>query len=172
MQNIVNPSVTRSKNLLTGALLRLMQKKPYSDITVSELIGTAELARKTYYRHFKSKDEILLNYIETLFEQYFSALSAEPVFTEKTTVRLFFEFLKTHIDFFILLLDNHLELFVLDVYEKYLYIIDKDYQHSGLENNEYYYFAVAFSAGGFWRIACHWARNGAKESPQEIAEMF
>ena len=48
-----NPSAVRSKTEITQALLKLMEEYPYSEITVKQIILTASLARKTFYRNYE-----------------------------------------------------------------------------------------------------------------------
>ena len=51
------------KESITEALLQLMDKKPYDDISISELAERAGVSRVSFYRNYKSKDEILLIYL-------------------------------------------------------------------------------------------------------------
>lgn len=44
--------------IVTG-LLRLMRKTPYESIKVTDIVREAGVSRMTYYRHFKSKSEVL-----------------------------------------------------------------------------------------------------------------
>ena len=69
-----NPSSIRSKKEITNALLCLMQTYPYKDITVKQIILESQVARKTFYRNFLSKDDVLDAYIETVLQQYIQSL--------------------------------------------------------------------------------------------------
>ena len=51
--------VRKTKNAITGALLRLMEEKPVSSITVSELTEAADINRKTFYNHYDNVDSVL-----------------------------------------------------------------------------------------------------------------
>ena len=46
------------ENSLTQALFELMNRKPFSEITVTELVNHAGVGRATYYRNYTSKEEI------------------------------------------------------------------------------------------------------------------
>ena len=54
-----NPVAVQSKQMLLNALLELMEKKAYSSISIKELAECAGLDRKTFYRNFDSKEEVL-----------------------------------------------------------------------------------------------------------------
>ncbi|HIS07210.1 MAG TPA: TetR/AcrR family transcriptional regulator, partial [Candidatus Choladocola avistercoris] len=51
-----------TKECLYTALLLLMEKKPYEDITITEIAKKAGVSRMSYYRLYKSKDDILEQY--------------------------------------------------------------------------------------------------------------
>ena len=70
-----NPSAVRSKTEITQALLKLMEEYPYSEITVKQIILTASLARKTFYRNFESKDDVLCSLIKKSFREYFDIVN-------------------------------------------------------------------------------------------------
>ncbi|MGG5315265.1 TetR/AcrR family transcriptional regulator [Enterococcus sp. AZ072] len=168
----INPSVTRSKQMITQALIDLMGEKAYTKITITEIVTTAQIARKTFYRNFTSKDEVLAEYIEVLFKQYQNQLSHSSVFTIHEAVLTYFTFWQNHRVFIQLLIQNNLAHLVLEAYEKYLPIIDKIHQHSDLAQSDYYDYSIAFSAGGFWWLLCTWIRKGAVESPKEMADYY
>lgn len=67
-----NPSAIRSKQEITDTLLRLMQTYPYNQITVKQIILEAHVARKTFYRNFLSKDDVLDSYLNHIMFQYAS----------------------------------------------------------------------------------------------------
>lgn len=49
----------RTLKYLSESLVELMGEKPLAQITVSEICDSAMVRRATFYRHFKSKDELL-----------------------------------------------------------------------------------------------------------------
>ena len=53
-----NPIALRSKNRLTEALRELLEEKPYSDITITELCSRARLSRPAFYQNFDRMDDI------------------------------------------------------------------------------------------------------------------
>ena len=75
MTNSKNPSAIRSQEEITQALLSLMHKHPYGEITVKQIILEARLARKTFYRNFESKDDVLLSLISKKLNDYFDIVN-------------------------------------------------------------------------------------------------
>lgn len=60
----------RVKSGITVALLNLMHRKNFSDITASELVREAGVARAFFYRNYDSKEDVLLTLIEDVLEQF------------------------------------------------------------------------------------------------------
>ncbi|HSL87211.1 MAG TPA: TetR/AcrR family transcriptional regulator [Bacteroidales bacterium] len=54
-----------SKALITQALIRLLNEKPLTSISMTEIANEADVARMTLYRHFKIKEEIILHIVVT-----------------------------------------------------------------------------------------------------------
>lgn len=61
--------VRRSKRLLKQAIHNLINEKPYRDITVREITERADIGYMTFYRHFESKDHLLLYLTQTMLEE-------------------------------------------------------------------------------------------------------
>lgn len=53
----------RSRQLLSEALVGLIQEKRYSEITIQDLIDRANIGRSTFYAHYLDKDDLFESYI-------------------------------------------------------------------------------------------------------------
>ncbi len=62
--------IRRTHKLLSGALVELMNQKPFEKITVRDICETAMVHRSTFYTHFNDKYE-LLKYCLGEFEMVF-----------------------------------------------------------------------------------------------------
>lgn len=51
--------VKKTKNALKDSLISLMQEKDFRDISVTDIVETADVNRGTFYRHFQYKEELL-----------------------------------------------------------------------------------------------------------------
>lgn len=58
------------QNSITEALFLLMDEKPFSTISITELINKAGVARATYYRNYSSKEEIIEKLIDQIFIEF------------------------------------------------------------------------------------------------------
>lgn len=59
----------RTQTALITAFLQLVKEQSYSTITVQEICERANVGRSTFYRHFASKADILLQFHATIFAQ-------------------------------------------------------------------------------------------------------
>ena len=60
----------RSKNALAEALLALMMRRAFDDISISDITGKAFLSRQTFYTNFSKKEDILEYLLNGLFSRY------------------------------------------------------------------------------------------------------
>lgn len=149
---------------LTDALLSLLSDKPIGDISVSELIYKAGVGRASFYRNFKSKEDIL--------QQYTDKITMDFVRTQKLkyntknfreyTITLF-EHLERNKDFALMLLNNNLLHIIGDIFNEY-------FLKNTVTHDEQY--KQMFTSGGFFNVFKFWLMGGCKESPEELADMF
>ena len=168
----VNPLAAQSKEWLLNALLQLMKEKKYNDITIKELTKRADLDRKTFYRHFKDKDELLMLPMAEAFEQYVIDLQKLPDSkTTKDILIVYFQICLRHMDFLVLLHANDLLLIVLVKFQEYLHILQDIFANDSNMRKRTSY-ETSFQVGGFWNVTMQWIISGAKETPEEMSEII
>lgn len=62
-----NRQIDRTHRALQDALIALIREKPYQDIEIKEITERANTARITFYRHYATKDELLLDFLAYLY---------------------------------------------------------------------------------------------------------
>lgn len=75
------PDVKETRLLLINGLLNLMTTKNLPDITIKELADFSHVGRRTFYRLYESKDDILKDYIRLLVVGYLKTLSPEKIYS-------------------------------------------------------------------------------------------
>ena len=60
----VDPRVRRTRRLLREALVSLMMEKDFASISIKEITGRAEVAYITFFRHFESLDQLLMEFLD------------------------------------------------------------------------------------------------------------
>ena len=167
----VNPLTLQSKQWLLDALLHLMKEKAYGEITVKELTEQAGLDRKTFYRNFKTKEDILRLPMKAACDKYVAALKALSDLSSYNMTKAYFTICLEYIDFFKLLNQHTMLLFVLMQFEEYLPNLNEMFSGDPTYRKKPDY-ELAYQAGGFWNATVRWINNGLKETPDEIAHMI
>ncbi len=106
----MDPRVKRTRRLLRDALVRLILEKDYASISIKEITARAEVAYITFYRHYESRDQLLMEVLdEGLAELRVHidrlAKQSDEVALE-TEGRLIFEYIQQHADLFRILLKS------------------------------------------------------------------
>lgn len=157
----------KSQKWIVSALLQLMEKEAYKNITVIEICQMAQVDRRTFYRNFSSKDDVINFYIQTLQDDFIYFLNNVNAPTIKSMIIAQFKFWKKHIKFLTLLQSNKMlnnlifevsNIFIPQIYSLY---------HTQIP--EYFEYKCGFVVGGFCNILLMWVSSGAKETPEEIA---
>jgi AcrR family transcriptional regulator len=65
----VDRRIDRSRRTLRAALVDLIKEKDYDDIQILDITERADTAKVTFYRHFKNKDELLMDVITVGWQQ-------------------------------------------------------------------------------------------------------
>lgn len=60
----------QTKLWIINALLEQLERKDYSSITINMIVEQAKLGRRTFYRYFKTKDEVIEYITELLMDQF------------------------------------------------------------------------------------------------------
>ena len=160
----VNPAAIRSKKLISEALLRLMRQKHFSDITVTEICAEADIGRKTFYRNFDRKEDVIDFQLDALYEGY----SAEMVSRKPEECLWYhFSFLEKNVEYLTLLYRNG-QLPVLTAKFSRLHTqVMPLWSEDPVEQK----YRSAYIAAGIEAIVHVWAESGFQQSVEEIVEI-
>jgi AcrR family transcriptional regulator len=71
--------VRRTRHALEDALISLILEKGYDAVTIEEITDRADLGRTTFYLHFRDKEELLMNAIDTMIEDFLAQHETQPL---------------------------------------------------------------------------------------------
>jgi AcrR family transcriptional regulator len=167
-----SPVSDRSKHELETALLDLMATENYAEITIQEITYRAGLSRRTFYRNFTSKEEILEGCFDRIWAGYRERIVPELDLSLPNITRVFFTHMQTQRD--ILLTVNRHNL--LPLFQARVDVLLPQAFHEARGevaslSEETLRYALAFSAGGFMRILVLWLNDGCRKSPDEMADI-
>ena len=142
---------------IARALTKLMDTKAFSDISVTDIITTAGVARASYYRNFHSKEEVLIKITDDIMEEYRKrAEKLENDFFSYEAILLIFRYLYKaglayiYLDLFDQELENHM---------------------GDMPYNDIHRYKVYFYSGALYNVFLKWLQNGMKEHPSAMASM-
>ena len=75
-KKVTNPIAMQSQKQLCETMLDLLTTLPFDDITITLLCQEAHLVRKTFYRNFETKEDVLICMLDYHLLEYISELAA------------------------------------------------------------------------------------------------
>jgi AcrR family transcriptional regulator len=100
----VDPRVRRTRRLLRNALVSLMLEKDYASISIREITDRAEVAYITFFRHFESLDQLLIEALDEGLAELLVHIETLAKRSETSDLeiegRLIFEYIEQKADLF------------------------------------------------------------------------
>ncbi|MFF5296563.1 TetR family transcriptional regulator [Paractinoplanes globisporus] len=91
----VAPAAEPVRERLAAAAFELFAEKGYESTTIDEIASAAGVARRTFFRHYRSKEDVIFPDHDSVLERvrwYLgSSSAADPVFAVAEATRLIFE---------------------------------------------------------------------------------
>ena len=173
MNKSENPSAVRSRKEIMQALLALMRIHPSSEVTVKQIILEAKLARKTFYRNYESKDDVLISMIKDTLHSYYDIVNT-GVSDVLPTV---FSFAEKNRETLLLLDKNNMLHIVLQCMNEYGPLLRREFVSPSNPFNKLFEgldsdYLMAFNIGAFWNVIAMWIHRGMDESPDDIMKMI
>lgn len=162
----------QSKQALAQALLAVMNRYDYKEITVTQIAQEAGLSRKTFYRLFSDKDDILQFYFNGLFQQYALQVNTLQVHHYWDAVQLLFDFWEERRELLSLLEKNNLLPRLFEQTYQYAGPIFEMVRSKKASDSPAIAYLLAYSVGGIHSMLIKWAQNSmAVPSAQLIAAL-
>lgn len=168
-----NPSAIRSKKEITDTLLQLMKTYPYKEITVKHIILESQIARKTFYRNFNSKDDVLNSYIDCVMNQYVQSLQDIPSCQLSNILNTIFSFCLQNRDLLFQLRDNELCHLLLKKWNVFIpmihsQVVSENHPMFKSITPEQIDYVLAFNVGAVWNVIMEWIEQDMEDSPETI----
>ena len=168
MKPKVDRRILKTRALLLNSLLKLLDTKPFRDITIKDLTNLADVAKPTFYRNYSSVQDILLNELDYRAEGYMDEISEVidscKYFNEITFI-LFSRF-NDNGELFLAMYKAEMDNYIIDRYIQYttqmMEIVNKNHDQAPDLARIFYF------AGGTHCLFKHWLLAGR---PRDIMEM-
>ncbi len=169
--------VERSRRLLIDGLLELMTDRPYSKISVAHIAEQSGVARPTFYLHFHSKDDLLIAYIDEMFEKFYAEIDeyitqrkdADPIIAS-----IMFRQWSDNAQFARLLVQTDIESLMLNQFKNYIERVVERFMgaHGIVSQAGLLHYVVDFLAGASFMVITRWVRGGFVEKPEVMGELY
>lgn len=160
----VDRRIIKTKTSIILSLIDLLKEKDYTKITVEDIVNKADIARKTFYLHFSSKDDIILQVKNNLYEYFTNEINNflnSNEFDIHTTFNIIKKLIIEYYDQlkFVFLKDTNVTYFskvLIDLYAYYLNLLLEKYYKLNSKTKEYYF---SFYSEGFISTLVYWLKK-------------
>lgn len=152
------------KTQITGALIELLSEKAMEEISVSELTEKAQVGRVSFYRNYKTKEDILREESNRLIQEWGRLYEANPESSPETLFPSLFDFYREHKGFYTILYQVGMTAIMQET------ILNTIQITSEMSNLEAY--MKSFWAYGIYGWMIEWIKRGMPESGDELSRLF
>ncbi len=158
----------QSKKMLMSGLIRLMETYDFSMITVTQICQEAELSRRTFYRLYNTREEILDEYISTLEEEFICMVAdtAPRHYTEVAAI--YFEFWKLHEIFLNLLKKNNMLEIIYRISGEIAPVVFEKVKPDMKIDDMTRAYLLSYSLGGLNGMLIRWVEEGMELSSEQV----
>lgn len=173
MKESTNKVAQRYRQMIIDAFLLLTDMMPYQEITVLRIVQEADVSRQTFYRHFKTKEDILADIMDHLIGDMNHRLQSLPSLTLASALVEYFRFWEENKNYLRIVYEGHIEAWLLAKYNEAMreQFCVLSSQFTDLDKREYH-LIMSFLIGGLYHLKRDWYERGFQETPEELASLL
>lgn len=156
-----NKTAIRSQHMIADALFSLMKRKPFQQISVTEICEEAAIGRKTFYRNFELREDVIDFQLDLMCEKYKKELVSLSL---EQYLHHHFAYVQKNADYFITLYKNGLSSLVSEKFEVLLPDTMPVWSNNPIEQE----YRSAYIIAGIEAIQRVWISRGCKESIEQV----
>lgn len=161
----------QSARMIEDALFALMEEKEFGQITVSEIVKRADVARRTFYRLYEGKEDVLHRCLKRLCEIYCESFPPMEKYELRKIAEDFFSFWYAHRKLLLLLHRCGMEdMLFCEIGRVSPAVVRKRIGSDMLKKLPESEVFASYSAGGFLMLLHCWIAGEMKEPPESYAE--
>lgn len=170
----------RTKLWIINSLLDLLKRKEYASITINMIADNAQLGRRTFYRHFDTKDEAMKYITELLMDAFAANVKTRNAQSYEEIIEAYFDFWEQYIDILLLLKKAHLLYFIDDnkgelilrVARKVKNVPEAFPLEALSKIYAKYYFDFTIKLSGIWEATLVWCEETPRKTPKEMSAII
>lgn len=155
----------RVKKNIIDALFCLMKRKNLSEISITDIVEKAGVARQSYYRNFHSKESIIEEFFTSIHQEIIATITVEQIhFLDYDFVFNSLKILLKHKDYILTQYHSGFVKYNIEAINRYIEEAAGDMPANSVDRYLLYYFA-----GAMYNTSIKWLENGAVESCEDMA---
>ncbi|MBP3888445.1 MAG: TetR/AcrR family transcriptional regulator [Cellulosilyticum sp.] len=168
-----------TKEWIKDAVLCLLENQEYHEISMKQIAEEAHIGRRTLYRYFNTKDEVMKYVAESLMDNFAQKILINQASTLEDISQSYFEFWEENLSILLLLekahllyiIENNLGSLMMEVAKKTKFK-DKPYPVLTKEEYEMYLYHFYFRIAGFWKLTLVWCHESPRKTPKEMSQVM
>lgn len=160
----------RPRDAILAAFLELLATAHHRDVTVTQIASRAGVSRRTFYRAFATKADVVTACTEQLVDDYVEHVRPVVDGSMRTVLVAHFAFWSERRTTLDLLRRGGLLGTVLEAYDRRVAEVAHragSTRYDEVPRREY---ALSLTAGAYASLLLAWLRRGARETPEQLAD--
>ena len=168
-----NKTALQSQRQIAEAMMALLEEKPFSQITISELCKAAGISRQTFYTLFTSRENVMVFTLQARYCDGPEISVPEHVAGQRSVVRWlcrgYSEYMLRNRALIKLLVDNRIDYLLYDSFYDAMDSCECFLREADPCTRSY---AASFYAGGFACVARRYAEEGCASSADQLEALL
>ncbi len=180
-ENSMRDTSTRmkqTKDSIAESLVSLIENNNYDEITIQEVASGCNISRRTIYRHFRTKDEILSYSFRSCLIKLADYISLQDTKDLHKLCLTYFKFWEENMDRLLMMNDAGVLFSFGSEFDSLVSVIaDRMLSRASSvplspEEISMFRYKFAYETAGFWQITEIWSQEQPRRSAEEMAEIM
>lgn len=168
----------QTKDSIAESLVSLIENNNYDEITIQEVASGCNISRRTIYRHFRTKDEILSYSFRSCLIKLADYISLQDTKDLHKLCLTYFKFWEENMDRLLMMNDAGVLFSFGSEFDSLVSVIaDRMLSRASSiplspEEISMFRYKFAYETAGFWQITEIWSQEQPRRSAEEMAEIM
>jgi AcrR family transcriptional regulator len=161
-----------SKDSIFTALIKLLEKKDFKSVTVTQITQAAGVSRMAFYRSYQTKEDVITDYLSDLFDEFMAGMKRLGMDDKYHALHFYFSFFESKSEFISLLIKAELTHLFYERLSGAIVDLFKTQDGKIRDNPAFTNYLAQFTAAGLFRTLLDWIKSGSVESVEEMAHFI
>lgn len=162
---------------IRSSFLELMTEMPYKKIGIGDITDRASIARQTFYTYFRSKDELLMSFMDEGFDAYFEEI--QPMLLDlkqaEKVIEMLYQRFADHFTILKMVLSSDVDHLV---YKRFRQYVNRTIGNVlrrlevRVSDPKLVEFIVDHAVGSHFHMIKHWVLEDMPYTPKQMAALY